>query len=300
MYQIPGKTASASSARPAAGIAAALFGALPVGVPPDGIPGGGRADSRGPPAAWSGGAAAPARADTLSRRGSPMLNIKSLREQVYQFLRDEMHAGRLLPDTTLNLNAISQRLGISKTPLRDALLKLEVEGFVTILPRRGVIINALTLEDVRNFYQIVGALEGAVVEEVFPLLDSSHISALRQITADMREALRRDDFDHYYALNIRFHDVFLDLSANKALHPLIMPMKQRLYDFQRRPYVKDWEFRNCQEHDTFIDAIKAGDAVEAARLMRDVHWSFEVQEGFIREFYRREALERLQAQQARA
>jgi DNA-binding GntR family transcriptional regulator len=77
-------------------------------------------------------------------------------------------------------------------------------------------------------------------------------------------------------------------------------MKQRLYDFQRRPYVKDWEFRNCREHDELIDAIKAGDASGAARLMREVHWSFEVQEAYIREFYRREALERLQAQQAQA
>lgn len=229
-----------------------------------------------------------------------MLNVKSLREQVYEFLRDEMRAGRLLPDTSLNLNAISQHLGISKTPLRDALIKLEAEGFVTILPRRGVIINGLSLEDVRNVYQIVGALEGAVVQEVFPRLDSGHISALRQITADMREALQRDDFDLYYQHNIRFHDVFLNLSANQALRPLIMPMKQRLYDFQRRPYVKDWEFRNCGEHDDLIDAIKAGERAEAVRLMRDVHWSFDVQESYIREFYRREAQERRRQQEAEA
>ena len=72
-----------------------------------------------------------------------ILNVKSLREQVYEYIRDQMMTGHILPNTTLNLNQISDHLGISKTPLRDALIRLEVEGFVTIMPRRGVVVNAL-------------------------------------------------------------------------------------------------------------------------------------------------------------
>lgn len=219
-----------------------------------------------------------------------MINLTSLREQIYAHLRDEMLVGNILPDTTLNLNEISQQLGISKTPLRDALIRLEAEGFVTIMPRRGVMVNALTLADVASYYQIIGALEGEVVKSVFDYLDSSHISRMRQTTADMREALSNEAFDRYYELNIAFHDVFLRLSDNPALRSMIMPLKQRLYDFQRRPYVKEWEYRNCSEHDQFIDMVKAGDLPEAVRILRDVHWSFKAQERFIREFYRREAL----------
>jgi len=62
-------------------------------------------------------------------------------------------------------------------------------------------------------------------------------------------------------------------------------MKQRLYDFQRRPYLKEWEFRNCNEHDKFIDLIKQGSSLGAAQFMRDVHWSFSIQEEYIRKFY---------------
>ena len=214
-----------------------------------------------------------------------ILNVKSLREQVYEFIRDEIEAGNIRPDTTLNLNRISEHLGISKTPLRDALIKLEVEGFVTILPRRGVVVNGLTIEDVRDFYQIIGALEGAVVKEVFDRLDSSHVSAMRRLTADMRQALEREEFERYYQINIRFHDVFLDLSVSNTLRPMIMPMKQRLYDFQRRPYMLDWEFHNCDEHDQFVDRIEQGDCQEAVRILRDVHWSFHAQQTYIRKFY---------------
>ncbi len=77
-----------------------------------------------------------------------MLNTKSLREQVYEYLRDEIHNRKLLPGATININEISQQLGISKTPLRDAIIQLEIEGFVTILPRRGVTVKKLTLREV--------------------------------------------------------------------------------------------------------------------------------------------------------
>ena len=106
----------------------------------------------------------------------------------------------------------------------------------------------------------------------------------------MRAAINREDFDNYYKLNLRFHDVFLNLSDNHTIRDMIMPLKQRLYDFQRRPYVKSWELRNCDEHDQFIDSIRKGDREGAVHLIRDVHWSFAVQEDYIREYHRREVM----------
>jgi len=218
-----------------------------------------------------------------------ILNVKSLREQVYEYIRDQMMEGTILPNTNLNLSQISDHLGISKTPLRDALIRMEVEGFVTIMPRRGVVVNGLTLQDVKDFYQICGALEGNVVRTVFDQFNGSHISVMRQLNSEMRAAIQREEFDIYYKLNIRFHDVFLALSDNRSIRPMLMPLKQRLYDFQRRPYVKAWELRNTDEHDQFIDAIKAGDVEEAVRMLRDVHWSFRAQEDYIRAFHQRDA-----------
>ena len=219
-----------------------------------------------------------------------ILNVKSLREQVYEYLRDEMYSGNILPNTTLNLNQISAHLGISKTPLRDALIRLEVEGFVTIMPRRGVMVNGLTLEDVKRFYQICGALEGETVKAVFADFAPTHIELMRQLNIDMRAAIQNENFGEYYKLNLRFHDVFLSLSDNHTIRELLKPLKQRLYDFQRRPYVKAWELRNCDEHDQFMDCIRTGDQAGAVRIIRDVHWSFAVQEDYIREYHRREVM----------
>jgi DNA-binding GntR family transcriptional regulator len=64
----------------------------------------------------------------------PVLNIKSLKEQVYEYLREQMRIGAILPGSVIDMEETSKKLGVSKTPLRDALLQLEMEGFVSILP----------------------------------------------------------------------------------------------------------------------------------------------------------------------
>jgi DNA-binding GntR family transcriptional regulator len=214
-----------------------------------------------------------------------MLNTKSLREQVYEYLRDEISNRKLLPGATININEISRQLGISKTPLRDAIIQLEIEGFVTILPRRGVTVKKMTLQEIKDSYEIVGALEGSVILNVFDRIGKSHISRLEKINAKQVKALDRKEYDSYYKLNLDFHNVFLDLSENKSLKCIVAPYKQRLYDFPRRGYIKEWELNNCKEHDQFIELIKKKDRRGAAIIMKDVHWSFKVQEKYIRQFY---------------
>ncbi|MGD8522628.1 MAG: GntR family transcriptional regulator [Desulfobacterales bacterium] len=215
-----------------------------------------------------------------------MLNTKSLREQVYEYLRDEIHNRNLLPGSTINLNKISQQLGISKTPLRDAIIQLEIEGFVTILPRRGVTVKKLTLQEIKDSYEVVGALEGSVILNEFDKITASHITHMEKLNDEQKAALENEDHENYYKLNLNFHNIFNSLSENKTLMQLITPFKQRLYDFPRRGYIKEWEMNNCNEHDQFIDLVKKKDREGAARIMRDVHWSYTVQEKYILQFYK--------------
>jgi DNA-binding GntR family transcriptional regulator len=222
---------------------------------------------------------------------SPLPQLKSLREQVYEYLRDEMNKGALTPGSTINLNAMSSRLGISKTPLRDALIQLECEGFVTILPRRCVVVNQLTIEDIRQAYETAGALEGSAVQSAFHKFEQHHIAEFERLNGEMRRAINGGDFDKYYQLNLSFHDLFLGLSGNEMLRRIVMPIKRRLYDFPRRGYIKKWELRNCEEHEAFIQCIKEADREGAVKVIRDLHWSFAAQEDFLRRFYLQEAAE---------
>ncbi|MGB5660839.1 MAG: GntR family transcriptional regulator [Thermoanaerobaculia bacterium] len=215
-----------------------------------------------------------------------ILQLRSLREQVYEYLRDAINRGELDAGSFLDQKKLSEGLGISKTPLRDALIQLETEGFVSILPRRGVIVNRLTLEDIRHLYEIIGALEGAVVISVGDRLEETHFQHMRSLNAEMIQAVEAGEFNRYYARNLSFHEVFLGLSQNTSLLRMVENAKHRLYDFpRRRDFLPDWESASTGEHAAFLDLLEGGDVRSAADYLRDVHWSFDVQQRFIVQYY---------------
>lgn len=216
---------------------------------------------------------------------SDTLRYSSLSELVYNYLRQQMNEGDLLPGTTLNIGVIADQLGISKTPLRDALIHLELEGFVTILPRRGVLINKLEIEHIKSAYDAIGLIESFIIEECIDNITPTHIAQLEELNEKMIANIKADDFSQFFKMNLQFHNVYVDISANEPLKKFILPIKHRLYDFPRQNYIPEWERRNCQAHTELIAFLKQGDGVEAARILKDVHWSFECQKDFIHKFY---------------
>jgi len=216
----------------------------------------------------------------------PILNVKSLKEQVYEYLREQMRSGEIMPGSAIDMETTSKKLGVSKTPLRDALLQLEMEGFVSILPRRKVVVNALTLRDIRNSYEIIGALEGTALQSAFDHLKEPELRLMERLNAEMKEAIDRDDFDLYYEKNLAFHDVFLRLSGNDSLKKTVTTLKKRLYDFPRpKGFVKEWEEASIGEHADLVALIRQRNKREAAAHIRDIHWSYKVQERFIARYY---------------
>lgn len=225
------------------------------------------------------------------------LTLKTLREQVYDYLREGLNRGDLVPGASINLNEISKQLGVSKTPLRFALLQLENEGFVTILPRRGCVVKVITLEEIRNIYQIIGSLEASVILAESSKITPEVTSRMRLFNEKARAALDDDNFNRYYDANIKLHSCYLGLSDNTRLVRIARTLKNRLYDFPRKKrYVKEWEVLSTGEHERFIELLEAGEWRAASDYIRDVHWSYQVQERFIRQYYL-EALEEAKAPQ---
>jgi DNA-binding GntR family transcriptional regulator len=218
--------------------------------------------------------------------GKPILNLKSLKEQVYEYLREQMRTGALLPGSVIDMEETSRKLGVSKTPLRDALLQLEMEDFVSILPRRKVVVNVLTEDDIRNYYDIIGALESIALLNAFDRLRPADVDVMQALNDAMKRAIAENDFDRYYEKNVAFHNTFLSLCGNESLIKIVNRLKKRLYDFPRsKGFVKEWEQASIGEHQALVDLIRQGRRQEAANHIRDVHWSFKVQEEFVHRYY---------------
>lgn len=221
-----------------------------------------------------------------------VLFTKPLREQVYDYLKRKMNEREIVPGTSINLRKMSSQLGISKTPLRDALLQLEGEGFVTILPRKGIVVNALSPKDIKDYYEIIGALESSTIRTVAPLITPEVLGEMSAINDAMENAWHSGNVDFYHDLNTEFHCVLPRLSENGHLVRLLSNYRRRLYDFlpRRNDLIDEWEVSSMADHRHLVNLLDAGKFEEAATLLQNVHWSFALQDQFIQSYYFDEAI----------
>ena len=108
-----------------------------------------------------------------------------LRQQVYEHLRRELKSEKLKPGNTVRINQLGEALGISRTPLRDALLQLQAEGFVTFLPQRGILINELSEKEIKDIYEMLGALDSRGLLSVFSRIGNVEIHQMKAINDEM-------------------------------------------------------------------------------------------------------------------
>lgn len=202
-----------------------------------------------------------------------------LRNQIYEYLREQMKIGVLQPGNFINMNEMIAELGVSRTPLREALLLLQANNFVTIFPQRGVKINDLTVPEVEHIFEILGGLESRLIVSVCDKIGENTIDEMKKINEEMLVASTDENFN-YYERNLRFHDVFIRLSDNRELVNLIKILKQRLYDFRKKDFGDEWKKINYKEHINFINLLEKNLFKEAAEYLRDVHWCFKHPESF--------------------
>jgi DNA-binding GntR family transcriptional regulator len=142
------------------------------------------------------------------------------------------------------------------------------------------------MKTVRDIYEIIGALESSALLSAAVKFSEGDVRSMKELDSMMQRALDKNDFDTYYGYNVAFHNVFLDKSENDELVRYARIQRERLYDFPRsRGFLKEWEQSNLYEHVEMIKLLEHGDFETAANYLRDVHWSFSVQERFIRKYY---------------
>ena len=211
---------------------------------------------------------------------------KPLREQVCDYLKKEIGSRRIRPGDFINLRQLSTELGISITPLRDALLQLECEGMVNILPRRGIMIREFTLKDIENYYDMLSVLESHAMESAIYNLKKEHCRIMRKINEEIRECAYNKQFDNGRALNKTFHTIYLSLSENSYTQTLWSNTWSRLFYCPTNiVHSIEWELICYNQHEGLISAIEEQDLHKAVHYIKDEHWSFKKQKKYILKYY---------------
>ena len=204
---------------------------------------------------------------------------------VYEYIRQQMREGSLLPGSVLDLPAISHKLGISNTPLRDSLIRLEAEGYLTIYPRSKVVINTLEAEDFPFLYEIMGALEYTIIAGSIDQYTEATIAKMRRLSGDMREAVMSGDMVTYRSASLSLSQCFFEVSPNIFAERILSPIKNRLWDFPRKNFVREWYLAAVEEHSLIIDAIEERNYERLMHCVNELHWGYKYNEKCIRKEY---------------
>ena len=215
---------------------------------------------------------------------SPIItqNGWSLRKEIFDYLVGQIESGKLMPGSLINVRRLTEELNVSRTPLREALAQMEVQGLVTIMPQRGVLINVLTYDDLLELFEIIGALESQVVMTVFDRIGKTKIDAMVRCNRKMLKAVEKGKNREFHETNIQLHKVFLDLSPNRELTQYVGNLKLRLFGFALKSYRDRFKRAIVEEHDVFIDLLRARKGKAASDYLKDVHWQFNYPDNFIR------------------
>lgn len=196
----------------------------------------------------------------------------SLADQAYAVLRDAILTNVLVPGFFASEREVSERFKLSRTPVREALLRLRDEGLVEVQPRRGVRVLPLSVKDVREIHQVARALELEAALLLCEHGDPGALSQLRGHAADMQKAIELEDREAWVDADTKFHLSIVASSGNDRLIQQynslrVLTDRARLFVLHLRPLPK----KSTREHVEMLDAIEAGQQAEIAKLYR-AHW----------------------------
>lgn len=209
-----------------------------------------------------------------SQLNIPVLQANvSLKEKTYEILKDAISKMNIYaPDAQLRLDErqLSEKLGISRTPLREALVRLEQEGLVNIIPRRGIFIVRKTKREIVELIIVWAALEGMAARLATQNAPDADITSLRGMFPSFSAGGDPANIDEYSERNIEFHQTILKLGGCN----LLVDMADQLFLHVRSIRTQtigeaDRATRSVKDHRQIIEAIEARDADLAERLVRE-------------------------------
>jgi DNA-binding GntR family transcriptional regulator len=192
-----------------------------------------------------------------------------LRVQVYKALRDAIVSGRLKRGERIVEDKICSELGVSRSPLREALRKLEGEGLVTILPRRGAVVTDLSQEDLRELFDVREVLEGLSASLAAALISPEELDELDGICAAMEKGIRARDIQTVTQLNGRFHELITKASRNRWIRDFMTSIRAQTQHVYRSSIENPARAPgSVAEHRAIVQALREHDSQRAEMLAR--------------------------------
>ena len=191
-------------------------------------------------------------------------------EEIFLSLRKDILRSELAPGERLIEEKVAARFGASRTPVREAFLRLEREGLVQRRAKGGFVVGAVVLEDMEEIMDMRAVLEGHAAARAARRATPDLVERLREALDKYEKAMTDDDMEKMIVLNTEFHDLLYQASASRRLKAIIRELRDYFYRFRRHILgLSEMGRRSHEDHVKMVEAIARGDAVKAEELTRE-------------------------------
>ncbi|PHV69372.1 GntR family transcriptional regulator [Sporanaerobium hydrogeniformans] len=190
-----------------------------------------------------------------------------LRDVVFQTLRKAILRGELEPGTRLMETQLGEKLGVSRTPIREAIRKLELEGLVVMVPRKGAQVAQFTEKDILDVLEVRAALEALAAKLACKKMDDRAFLKLQLAITEYEYAVRENDIETMVQKDVEFHETIFNATDNDKLIQLFNNVREQVNRY-RITYLKNAEDNKAvhKEHLEILDALKARNEIKAAQI----------------------------------
>jgi DNA-binding GntR family transcriptional regulator len=198
-----------------------------------------------------------------------MSSYLPLRDIVFNTLRQAILKGELAPGERLMEVSLAQKLGVSRTPVREAIRKLELEGLVLMIPRRGAEVARISEKNLRDVLEVRRGLEDLTMELACQRISESQIVELKKANVNFENSLTSNDVTMIAEADERFHEIIYKATGNDKLVQVINNIKEQMYRY-RLEYIKDSAKRQklVAEHKAIVAALEQRSLKDAQDRMR--------------------------------
>lgn len=191
-----------------------------------------------------------------------------LRDVVFNTLRQAILRGELKPGERLMEIQLANKLGVSRTPIREAIRKLELEGLVLMVPRKGAEVAEITEKNMLDVLEVRKALEELAAELACERITKEQIQEMKVAAREFENTLKSGDVTKIAEADVRFHDVIIFATDNSRLVTLVNNLREQMYRF-RVEYLKQKECypQLLKEHEAIMEAIEKRDKTAACEIV---------------------------------
>jgi len=187
-----------------------------------------------------------------------------LSKKVYRKLKKEIIKGSFKPGNKILEGRIAEQMGISRTPVREAIRELAAEGFVTLSPNQGVVVRSVSVENIREVLQIHSVLEGLAARLSCEVTNEEDLKELENYVNKMEKLVEKKDLLTYSEVDLKFHELIVNICRNKRL----IQMRRNISDQAQRYRISSLSIprrlkESLKEHQKILEAFKTKDPKKA-------------------------------------